>query len=186
MIRLPSPPELFTQFVDWLGTQSATENTVVKTVAQVIGGPVQPAVVVPPSASSANVTNPGLETIDAGGLPDCWAQAGYGTNTATFDTVSPGHTGNVAGRLTMTAYTDGDEKREDHADPRPRHLHAVRRHRRLVSVEFLVHLHGQYPVRGVPANHRGRMGVLEREPVVRPGDRLDPGDLDHPGHPRRL
>jgi hypothetical protein len=66
---------------------------------------------VPPGTTSASVTNPGFETINpTTNLPDCWAQAGYGTNAATYTTVSPGHTGNVAARLTMTAYTDGDSK----------------------------------------------------------------------------
>jgi peptidoglycan/xylan/chitin deacetylase (PgdA/CDA1 family) len=103
-------PALFSQFVSWLSTQSAN-NTAVETVAQVIGGTTQPAVVVPPATSSASVTNPSFETTNTTtNLPDCWAQAGFGTNTATYDTVSPGHTGNVAARLTMSAYTDGDSK----------------------------------------------------------------------------
>jgi peptidoglycan/xylan/chitin deacetylase (PgdA/CDA1 family) len=103
-------PELFSQFVSWLSTQSAN-NTTVKTVAQVIGGTTQPAVAVPPAATSDTVTNPSFETINATtNLPNCWAQAGFGANTATYDTVSPGHTGNVAARLTMSAYTDGDSK----------------------------------------------------------------------------
>jgi peptidoglycan/xylan/chitin deacetylase (PgdA/CDA1 family) len=103
-------PTLFSQFVSWLSTQSAN-GTTVKTVAQVIGGTTKPAVVVPPATSSASVTNPSFETINpTTNLPNCWAQAGYGTNTATYTTVSPGHTGNVAARLTMSAYTDGDSK----------------------------------------------------------------------------
>ncbi len=106
-------PELFTQFANWLRTQTSTvaDNTSVETVAQVIGGTVKPPVVIPPSTSSANVTNPSLETINATtSLPDCWQEAGYGTNTAAFSTVSPGHTGNVAGKLVMSSYTDGDAK----------------------------------------------------------------------------
>ena len=103
-------PALFAQFVSWLSTQSAN-NTVVKTVAQVIGGTTQPAVAVPPGTTSASVTNPSFETINATtNLPNCWAQAGYGTNTSSYTTVSPGHTGNIAARLRMTAYTDGDSK----------------------------------------------------------------------------
>jgi peptidoglycan/xylan/chitin deacetylase (PgdA/CDA1 family) len=100
----------FSQFVTWLSTRATTNNTVVKTVAQVVGGTTKPAVVVAPATSSATVTNPSLETAGSTGLPSCWSQAGYGTNTATFDTVAPGHTGSVAGRLTMSSYTDGDQK----------------------------------------------------------------------------
>jgi peptidoglycan/xylan/chitin deacetylase (PgdA/CDA1 family) len=103
-------PALFSQFVSWLSTQSAN-STVVKTVADVIGGTTQSAVVVPPGTTSTTVTNPSFETINTTtNLPNCWAQAGYGTNTAAYTTVSPGHTGNVAARLRMTAYTDGDSK----------------------------------------------------------------------------
>jgi peptidoglycan/xylan/chitin deacetylase (PgdA/CDA1 family) len=103
-------PALFTQFVQWLATQSAN-GTTVKTVAQVIGGTTKPAVTVPPVTTTATVTNPSLETLTAGtNLPTCWAEAGYGTNTATYSTVSPGHTGNIAARLVVTGYTDGDAK----------------------------------------------------------------------------
>ena len=106
-------PELFTQFVQWLQTQTSTpaDNTVVKDVQQVIGGPVNPPVVVPPANSSANVTNPSLETIDTTtNLPTCWTETGYGTNTAALSLVTPGHTGSVAAQLTMSAYTNGDAK----------------------------------------------------------------------------
>ncbi|HMH59424.1 MAG TPA: hypothetical protein VK537_09600, partial [Galbitalea sp.] len=103
-------PALFSQFVSWVATQSAN-NTTVKTVAQVIGGTTKPAVVVPPATTSTNVTNPSLETINTTtNLPSCWAEAGFGTNTATYSTVSPGHTGNVAAQLVMSAFTDGDAK----------------------------------------------------------------------------
>jgi peptidoglycan/xylan/chitin deacetylase (PgdA/CDA1 family) len=106
-------PELFTQFVQWMQTQTSNpaEKTSVETVQQVIGGPLNPPVVLPPAVSSANVTNPSLETLDTTtNLPTCWSEAGYGTNTATWALVTPGHTGNVAAQLTMSAYTDGDAK----------------------------------------------------------------------------
>ncbi len=106
-------PELFTQFVDWLKTQTndPTQNLSVETVQQVIGGAVQPPVVVPPATSSTNVTNPGFETLDTTtGLPTCWSEAGYGTNTPVFSMVTPGHNSNEAAQLTMSAYTDGDAK----------------------------------------------------------------------------
>jgi len=106
-------PELFTQFVDWLKTQTDTpaDNTTVETVAKVIGGAVKPAVVLPPAASSNNVTNPSLETLDpTTNLPTCWAEAGFGTNTAAYTIVTPGHSGTEAAQLTVSAYTDGDAK----------------------------------------------------------------------------
>jgi peptidoglycan/xylan/chitin deacetylase (PgdA/CDA1 family) len=103
-------PELFQQFVTWLATQSAN-GTTVKTVGQVIGGTTKPAVTVPPATATDTINNPSLETIDSStNLPTCWQEAGYGTNTATWATVSPGHTGSVAAQLTVTGYTDGDAK----------------------------------------------------------------------------
>jgi peptidoglycan/xylan/chitin deacetylase (PgdA/CDA1 family) len=104
-------PTLFTQFASWLKTRPAT--TTVKTVDQVVGGTVKPAVsgpALPPTPSSGNlVRNPSLETM-ASGAPQCWQAAGYGTNSRTFNTVSPGRTGSTAGRLVVTGYANGDAK----------------------------------------------------------------------------
>ena len=103
-------PTLFNQFATWLKSRPAT--TTVKTVAQVIGGTVKPLVsgpAAPPQGTGNLVKNPSLETL-ASGAPQCWAAGGYGTNTATFSTVRPGHTGNVAERLVVTNYVDGDAK----------------------------------------------------------------------------
>ncbi|MET0448831.1 MAG: polysaccharide deacetylase family protein, partial [Aeromicrobium sp.] len=104
---------LLTQFLDWLDAREATNNTVVKTVGDVIGGPVKAKVAVldpPPVTDASGLTNPGFETINSGGVPECWMKGGFGTNTALFDTVTPGHTGQRAGRLTVTEYADGDAK----------------------------------------------------------------------------
>ena len=104
-------PTLFTQFAAWLKTRPAT--TTVKTVDQVIGGTVKPVVsgpaVAPKPAGSNLITNPGLETLTSG-VPQCWQNGFYGTNTPTFRTVSPGHTGTRAAQLTMTGYVNGDAK----------------------------------------------------------------------------
>lgn len=104
-------PGLFTQFVSWLTTRPAT--TTVRTVDQVIGGTVKPAVsgpAVPPPPTSGNlVRNPSLETL-VSGAPQCWQAAGYGTNSRTFTTVSPGRTGSVAERLVVSGYSEGDAK----------------------------------------------------------------------------
>ncbi len=104
-------PTLFGQFAAWLKTRPAT--TSVKTVDQVIGGTVRPVVsgpVVPEKPAGSNlITNPGLETL-TNGVPQCWQNGSYGTNTPTFSTVSPGHTGTRAAVLTMTGYASGDAK----------------------------------------------------------------------------
>lgn len=106
--------EVFTQFLDWLGPRAASNNTVVKTVGDVIGGAVQPVVAVDdpvPTQDESGLNNPGLETVPAGtNMPQCWQAGGYGTNTAVVDTVTPGRTGQIAGRMTVTDFADGDAK----------------------------------------------------------------------------
>ncbi len=104
-------PALFQQFAAWLKTRPAT--TTVKTVDQVIGGTVKalvsgPAVPAKPVGSNM-ITNPGLETL-TNGVPQCWQNGGYGTNTAAFSTVSPGRTGTRAAKLIVTGYSSGDAK----------------------------------------------------------------------------
>jgi peptidoglycan/xylan/chitin deacetylase (PgdA/CDA1 family) len=104
-------PTVFQQFAAWLKARPAT--TTVKTVNQVIGGSVKPAVSgpdVPPQPGGGNlVKNPSLETL-VNGVPQCWQAGGYGTNSPVFSTVSPGRTGSRAERLVMTGYVDGDAK----------------------------------------------------------------------------
>jgi peptidoglycan/xylan/chitin deacetylase (PgdA/CDA1 family) len=107
-------PDLFSQFSSWLAQQQAAGSIAVKTVDQVIGGAVQPAVSgpaapPPPPAGTNMIQNPGLETL-ANGIPQCWAAGGFGTNTPAFSVVSPGHTGNNAEQVTLTGYVDGDAK----------------------------------------------------------------------------
>jgi peptidoglycan/xylan/chitin deacetylase (PgdA/CDA1 family) len=107
---------LYTQFVQWLAAQQASGLATVKTVDQVIGGTVKAAVsgpAAPPAQTTGNLfKNPGLETPGpvATGLPQCWAAGGYGTNTRSFSTVTPGHTGVAAEQMVMSAYVDGDGK----------------------------------------------------------------------------
>ncbi|MET1044821.1 MAG: polysaccharide deacetylase family protein [Microbacteriaceae bacterium] len=109
-------PTLLSQFVAWLDPRSETENTIVRTVGQVIGGAVKPAVNVEnlttpaPGPGVNGIKNPSLETLGSAGLPQCWQNYGYGLNTASFTRVSPGRTGNTAERLTMSGYTDGDAR----------------------------------------------------------------------------
>src|SRR5699024_10638843 len=105
-------PEVFEQSAQWLSRRPAT--TQVRTVADVIGGTVAPAVdgphVPPPGPGANGATNAGLERIAPDGVPECWTIGGYGDNTATFTTVSPGRTGDTAGELTITDFGSGDAK----------------------------------------------------------------------------
>jgi peptidoglycan/xylan/chitin deacetylase (PgdA/CDA1 family) len=111
-------PTILGQFLAWLQPRSSPLiRTTVKTVQQVIGGAVQPAVpATPPPAPGApgvnTVKNPSLETPNASAptLPDCWNSTGYGTNTATQTRVTDAHSGTYASRITVTSLTDGDAK----------------------------------------------------------------------------
>ena len=111
-------PTVLDQFLAWLQPRSAPSiNTTVRTVQQVLGGAVQPAVApIPPPAPGASgvntVQNASLETPSATdpNLPDCWNSAGYGTNTATQTRVTDAHSGTYASRIDVTSRTDGDTK----------------------------------------------------------------------------
>ncbi len=61
----------------------------------------------PPPVTPTAMDNPSLETPGINGLPQCWTPDVYGTNDATFAETSPGHTGNTAGTVTITSYTNG-------------------------------------------------------------------------------
>jgi len=107
-------PTVLAQFTSWLAPRATTGNTVVKPVGDVVGGAVKPAVAGPaipaPTAGANGVVNPGLETDGPNGLPSCWMQGGYGTNTATFATTPNAHTGTRAETVTVSGYSDGDAK----------------------------------------------------------------------------
>ena len=107
-------PSVFGDFVEWIAARSATHGTVVRTVHQVVGGPVAPIVArgfPPPIEPGVNgVVNPGLEDPPGDGAPDCWTGVGFGSSTWAYDTVSPGRTGKVAGRVVVSDHEDGDAK----------------------------------------------------------------------------
>jgi peptidoglycan/xylan/chitin deacetylase (PgdA/CDA1 family) len=110
---------LFTQYVQWLAGEKAAGRIAVQTVQQTLGGTVKPVVAgpaAPPPVTAGNlVKNASMETAGpvASGLPQCWAQGNYGSHTATFTTVTPGHGGTAgthAEQLVMSAYASGDAK----------------------------------------------------------------------------
>lgn len=108
-----TPQAEFEEFVTWLATQQAQGSVLVRTVGDVIGGPVQPPVsgpVAPPAPAGSNgVRNPGLqEQLD--GIPTCWTKASFGTNSPEFSFVPSGRDGATASRLVMRDYVDGDAK----------------------------------------------------------------------------
>jgi hypothetical protein len=113
---------LLSAFAKWL-TQRRDVGTVVKTVGEVIGGPVRP-MAGAPAARPHGVVNPALETLGNSGAVDpvveaptqpvrfplCWEKAAYGQNTVTWQRIRGGHGGPWAMRLTMTSHHSGDAK----------------------------------------------------------------------------
>ena len=97
-------------FLDWLAARQS-QGTVVKTVGEVVGGPVKPPVpsVLPPA--SATLVNPSLETdSDGNGTPNCWEQAGWGTNTGSWARTTDAHSGSAAMRGQISSWTTGDRQ----------------------------------------------------------------------------
>src|SRR5690348_2049349 len=60
-------------------------------------------------AAPASLVNPGLEQA-ANGVPNCFEQAGWGSNTAKWTLTNAAHSGSVAQSLTITNYAGGDRK----------------------------------------------------------------------------
>lgn len=103
-------PANFQSFITWLAARPST--TIVKTVDGVIGGQLNPAPpVTPPGPGTGELQNPGLEVdSNANNIPDCWQQAGFGTNTGTFTRTSDAHSGSWAERIDISSYTDGAKR----------------------------------------------------------------------------
>ena len=111
---IATPQAQFEDLLTWLADQQAQGTLIVRTVGDVIGGPVQPPVagpVAPPAPPGTNgVANSGLEQPGPDGVPACWRYGGFGTNAPEFSLVPTAHSGNTASRLVMRDYVDGDAK----------------------------------------------------------------------------
>ena len=108
------PPVQLDSFLSWLSARQA-RGTTVKTVDQVVGGSLKPAVAgptPPPPLDSTNLLrNPSMESINANtGLPVCWQRGGYGTNSYTWSNTADAQDGGNAQRVAVSSYTDGDRK----------------------------------------------------------------------------
>lgn len=118
---------MFTEFLSWLKSQTEATPTVVRSVEQIIGGPIQPVVPSPagrgPAPAGENgLVNPSLEALTdvpgdvppnistAGAVPLCWSLDSFGSHQAQFGAVSPGHSGLVAASLYLDNYRDGEVK----------------------------------------------------------------------------
>ncbi|HMC07267.1 MAG TPA: polysaccharide deacetylase family protein [Solirubrobacterales bacterium] len=103
-------PSTLASFLDWLAPRGAA-GTSVKTVHDVIGGDVNPAVPgpPPPPVRSGNVLlNPSLETDAKGdGFADCWQPNSWRVNTSNWSRTTDAHSGGFAERVDVTSYTSG-------------------------------------------------------------------------------
>ncbi len=104
----------FTTFLDWLQGQEAN-GVVVETMAQVMGGSVQPAVTIPfpPAPNGWNaLRNASLEYNTGSGnlstTPDCYIADDFGNHTSTWSWTTDSHTGSRAVNVTVSNYSSGD------------------------------------------------------------------------------
>lgn len=106
--------KLFDEFLAWLGPRAQTNNTVVRTVAQVLGGEKKPAVEAPgkPVAPVGvnGVRNSSMQVRDGETLPWCFMEGGWGDNSATVSTTRRQSTGETAVKVVMKDYVEGDAK----------------------------------------------------------------------------
>ena len=107
-------PSDFNTFLDWLQGQ-ASNNVVVQTMQQVVGGATQPQVPgpgLPPAPNGTNaLRNSSLEQDSNGDIiPDCWTNDDFGNSNFTWTRSSDAHSGSFAEKLTVTNYVDGDNK----------------------------------------------------------------------------
>lgn len=107
------PTEL-DRFLAWLASREP-DGTVVKTVGEVIGGPLRAAVPAPPPQPHNDlrqlVRNASMESdTSSDGIPDCWQRAGYGDNTASWSNAANAHTGAIAMQVTIDSFSNGDRR----------------------------------------------------------------------------
>jgi len=101
----------FATFLTWLQGE-AVNGVIVRTVQQVIGGPVRPAVQGPPlpaAPSSTNGIRNGSLELGAGAdlAPNCWVFDNFGQNTVTWTRTTDAHTGTYAARVDVSGYSSG-------------------------------------------------------------------------------
>jgi peptidoglycan/xylan/chitin deacetylase (PgdA/CDA1 family) len=107
-------PRGLNSLLDWLRRRSA-DGTVVKTVRQVVGGPVRaavsgPALPAPPNGINA-IRNASLEKDADGDLtPDCFVTDSWGNQTFRWSRTRDAHTGSFAERVDVTRHLSGDNK----------------------------------------------------------------------------
>jgi hypothetical protein len=108
--RSVSTPTL-TGFLDWLQSQESAGVTV-KTLGEVVGQTVQPAVAGPAPTGpgpDGNLLQNGSLEVDTrpDGIPNCWQLGGEGNNSFISTRVADAHDGQAALQIQVTALTDG-------------------------------------------------------------------------------
>ncbi|HEX4525868.1 MAG TPA: chitobiase/beta-hexosaminidase C-terminal domain-containing protein [Gaiellaceae bacterium] len=111
----------FQTFINWLAGQVQTNNVVVNTVHDVLGGTFQPAVsgppLPPPVGGASTLKNASFELdLDNDQQPDCWNFDDFGNNTYQWTRTSDAHTGSWAEKVVVTNYHDGDNKLDGQVD----------------------------------------------------------------------
>ena len=111
----------FQTFITWLQGQEQTNNVVVKTMHQVLGGALQPAVSgppLPPAVNGANVLKNSSFELDTNNdqQPDCWNFDDFGNNTYQWTRTTDAHSGTYAETVVVTNYVDGDNKLDGQVD----------------------------------------------------------------------
>ncbi|AGL20822.1 Ig-like domain-containing protein [Actinoplanes sp. N902-109] len=107
-------PAKLDAFLSWL-TPRAADGTVVRTVAEVVGGDVQPSVtgpVPPPRDVTAGLLhNQSMDADTSGdGIPDCWQRGGYGDNSWAWANSSTPHSAPAAMQVSISSFTSGDRR----------------------------------------------------------------------------
>jgi peptidoglycan/xylan/chitin deacetylase (PgdA/CDA1 family) len=113
-------PTDFNSFLDWLQPRAAS-GTIVRTVQEVIGGPVQrpvPGPALPPAPNATNgTTNPSLEQdANRDGIPDCYRINSWGNQRFIWTRSTDAHTGKYAERVDVSAYVDGADRLQTQND----------------------------------------------------------------------
>ena len=106
-------PDLFSEFVTWLGARKAA-GTEVKTVNEMVGGDLRPGKAGPPPAPPKQMTgnlvqNPSFEE-ETPAIPDvarCWVKGGEGDNDFDYGRTNDAHTGRWAQWLEVKRITTG-------------------------------------------------------------------------------
>jgi hypothetical protein len=107
-------PKTLGDFLDWLVAQQP-QGVSVRTVGEVIGQPLKPAVAgpgpTPPGTDGNLLQNGSLEQDTLGtGIPDCWEEDGKPTNLFVFTRVNDAHDGEFAEQIQISDYTSGNRR----------------------------------------------------------------------------